>query len=136
MKIRHFYKKQNVACGECSSSWGCKGLLEPRGGDYFQMSRRKKGRVNLGRLLRRGGIELGLKDGICFWKYRWLDKDSRQREGMFEESPAFCYGSSTGERESEIGSLQKKVEMSFRVFISSSEAYTFVDKRKLVKNFE
>lgn len=79
---------------------------------------------------------MGLKDGICFRKYRWFDKDSRQREGMFEKSPAFCYGSSTAERESEIGRLQRKVDMSLRVFISSSEAYTFVDERKLMKYFE
>lgn len=58
-----------------------------------------------------------MKDGMWFRKYRWFGKDSKQREGMFEESPAFCYDSSTGERESEIGRLQRKVEMSLRVFI-------------------
>lgn len=52
------------------------------------------------------------------------------------ESPAFCYGSSTGERESEIVRLQRKIETSFRVFMPSSEAYNFVDKREPVKNFE
>ena len=37
------------------------------------------------------------------------------------ESPAFCYDSSTGERESKMVRLPRKVEMSSRVFIPSSE---------------
>lgn len=54
------------------------------------MSRGKKGRVSLEKLLSRGGIELGLKYGMCFRKSRWLEEDSGQREGMLGNHQHFA----------------------------------------------